>query len=259
MLRSRTHQPVSILDGSTVSIASTLYSRRGASRLGCPGRSAAAHGRRPAAGAEPADRHGLLQTVAQRLRECTGAGAAATDGRRRELGCRGHTEPFVRGQQGLRRGPDRACADAAGRGLQLKNEFRGPNILSNEPLSKATQALAMVESGGNYSAVGPVVEKGSFAGQRAYGKYQVMEGNIGPWTQEILGKRYSVEEFLNDPKAQDAVAQYRLQQSYDQYGNWEDAASVWFSGRPMAEAGNDTDGYHTVPEYIDKFKQHMRS
>lgn len=118
------------------------------------------------------------------------------------------------------------------------------------PLEAAREALAGVESGGRYDAIGPVTRTGN----RAYGRYQVMDFNIGPWTEEVLGRRYTPEEFLSDTKAQDAVVEYQLSLNKEKYGTWEDAASVWFSGRPMSRAGNASDGYTTVPEYVKKFQ-----
>jgi hypothetical protein len=130
-------------------------------------------------------------------------------------------------------------------------DAEGPEVL---------EAIAAVESmgSGDYEAIGPVVKKGMYKGQRAYGRYQVMEGNIAPWTKAALGKSLTVEEFMADPKAQDAVALHQLQMSKNKHGTWEDAASVWFSGRPMASAGNASDGYTTVPEYISKFRQNFK-
>lgn len=122
------------------------------------------------------------------------------------------------------------------------------------PVGAAREALAAVESGGNYAAIGPEVKKGMYKGQHAIGKYQVMEGNIGPWTEAALGKRMTTREFLANPQAQDAVVEHQLQKSYKKYGTWEDAASVWFSGRPVGQAGNADDGYIAVPEYISRFQ-----
>lgn len=120
-------------------------------------------------------------------------------------------------------------------------------------------AIAAVESrgSGDYAAKGPVVKKGQYKGQRAYGRYQVMEGNIASWTKQALGKSHTVEEFMADPSIQDAVAADQLSRSKAKYGTWEDAASVWFSGRPVAKAGNASDGYTTVPEYITKFRRNF--
>lgn len=116
-------------------------------------------------------------------------------------------------------------------------------------------AISAVESGGNYKAIGPVTPKGN----RAYGRYQVMDFNIGPWTEKYLGRRLTPDEYLASPEAQDAVFRGEFGSYVDQYGNPQDAASVWFSGRPMAAAGNDSDGYNTVPQYVTKFNNALGS
>lgn len=110
-------------------------------------------------------------------------------------------------------------------------------------------AIAAVESGGRYGILGPVTR----SGDRAYGKYQVMGANIGPWTKEVLGKELTPQQFLADPAAQDAVFKAKFGQAVAKYGNPQDAASVWFSGRPMAKAGSASDGFSTVPQYVAKF------
>lgn len=124
-------------------------------------------------------------------------------------------------------------------------------------VGSALEALAVVESGGRYDALGPVMKTGSYKGDRAYGKYQVMGKNIPSWTKEALGVSMTPEQFLADPEVQDTVAAYFMQKSYDKYGTWEDAASVWFTGRPIAKAGNATDGYTSVQDYVSKFQNAM--
>lgn len=129
-----------------------------------------------------------------------------------------------------------------------------------EDISAAREAIAAVESrgSGDYAAVGPVVEKGMYAGQRAYGRYQVMEGNIGPWTKEALGREMTREEFMADPKAQDAVVEFQLRKSFQQFGTYDDAASVWFSGQPASRSQNRSDGFTSAPDYIKKFRGHFQ-
>lgn len=136
-----------------------------------------------------------------------------------------------------------------------------PVVGNLEDLPAAREALAAIESrgSGDYAAVGPVVDKGMYKGQRAYGRYQVMEGNIPSWTKEALGKSLTTEEFLNDQAAQDAVVEYQLKKSFDKYGNYEDAASVWFTGKPASKAGNVNDGFTSAPEYLQKFRRHFSS
>lgn len=118
-------------------------------------------------------------------------------------------------------------------------------------------AISKTESGGNYQALGPVMQSGSYAGDRAYGKYQVMGKNIPQWTREVLGREMTPQEFLADQNAQDAVFNAKFGASVEKYGNPQDAASVWFSGRPMAQAGNASDGYNTVPQYVEKFNKNL--
>lgn len=125
------------------------------------------------------------------------------------------------------------------------------------PTAKALQALATVESGGRYDALGPVMSTGSYKGDRAYGKYQVMGRNIPSWTKEALGESMTPEEFVANPKAQDLVAAHFMRKSYEKYGTWEDAASVWFTGRPLSKAGNASDGFTSVQDYVAKFQRAM--
>lgn len=93
--------------------------------------------------------------------------------------------------------------------------------------------IARIESGGNYGAQGPITQNGD----RAYGKYQVMGKNVGPWTKEILGQEMTPLEFLHNPEAQEKVATAKLTQYVSTAGNYADAASMWFSGKTLAEGG----------------------
>ena len=47
--------------------------------------------------------------------------------------------------------------------------------------SQDQEGISSIESGGNYRSIGPMILHGSMSGQRALGKYQVMESNVGPW------------------------------------------------------------------------------
>lgn len=118
-------------------------------------------------------------------------------------------------------------------------------------LERAKRAIAANESGGRYEALGPVTGRGD----RAYGKYQVMGSNIPSWTEEALGTRMTPEEYLANPEAQEKTFAHHFGKFATQHGNPYDAASVWFSGKPIAEAGNRRDVLGTtVPSYVSKFK-----
>jgi hypothetical protein len=110
--------------------------------------------------------------------------------------------------------------------------------------------VAGIESAGSggYGAVGPDTGKG----HRAYGKYQVMDYNIGPWTKEHLGKAMTPGEFLANQRAQDEVFRREFGKYLQQYGNVNDALSMWHSGRPLAQAkaAGARDQNMTTEEYV---------
>lgn len=116
---------------------------------------------------------------------------------------------------------------------------------------KLAQAVGQYESGGNYKAIG----NQTASGDRAYGKYQVMGANIPAWTKEVLGKSLTTAQFLADTAAQDKVAQAKLGQYLAKFGTVEDAASTWFSGRPLAQAFGSKDVNNTsVPSYVNSVR-----
>lgn len=120
---------------------------------------------------------------------------------------------------------------------------------SNASADAIAEAIAKTESSGNYNAIGPVTAKG----QRAYGKYQVMDFNIPTWTKEVLGQSLTPQQFLANQQAQDTVAKAKIGQLLTQYGNAADVASAWFTGRPLAKAGNASDVTGTTtPEYVKR-------
>lgn len=119
-----------------------------------------------------------------------------------------------------------------------------------DELSRAREAIASIESGGAYSAIGPRTR----AGDRAYGRYQVMGRNIGPWTMDAFGQALSPSRFLASPAAQDAVFNRQFAASMARYGNMNDAASVWFTGRPLKAGANARDILGTSgARYVENF------
>lgn len=103
-------------------------------------------------------------------------------------------------------------------------------------------ALTIQESGGNYGAVGPPTPYG-----RAYGRYQVLAPNVGPWTQKYYGRRLTASQFLRNKKAQDAVVRGVLYGYYKRYGA-RGAAAMWYSGQPNP---NKTYGNPPVYSYVN--------
>lgn len=108
-------------------------------------------------------------------------------------------------------------------------------------------AISNIESGGDYSTVGPVANA---SGDRAYGRYQVMGANVGPWTEQVLGYRMTPQEFLANPQAQDAVFDAVFGGYVSQYGP-DGAARAWFTGSPTG-TGTDVLGT-TADNYVAMF------
>lgn len=104
-------------------------------------------------------------------------------------------------------------------------------------------AISEQESGGNYRAVGPSVQ----GGHHAYGKYQVMDYNIPSWTKKYYGKSLTPQQYLSNPKAQEAVARGVLQGYYNKYGA-KGAAAMWYSGQSNP---NKTYGNPPVYQYVN--------
>lgn len=118
----------------------------------------------------------------------------------------------------------------------------------------AGNAIASIESGGRYDATGPVIASGPMAGQRALGKYQVMESNIGPWSKEVLGREVTPQEFIANPQIQDAIFKGKFGQYVQKYGSPEAASRAWFAGEGGMNDLNRKDQLGTtVGQYGSRF------
>lgn len=106
-------------------------------------------------------------------------------------------------------------------------------------------AIKQQESGGDYSVVN--------SGSGALGAYQVMPENLPSWTKQALGYTLTPQQYLNNPAAQDAVAQVILGGYYQQYGA-SGAAAMWYSGQPDPTAGY---GNPPVSSYVDQVVSRM--
>lgn len=117
-------------------------------------------------------------------------------------------------------------------------------------------AIAAIESrgSGGYAAQGPVTA----SGDRALGRYQVMSSNLAPWSKAALGREMSASEFLASPEAQDKIFDFKFGQYVKQFGNPQDAASAWFTGKPLAEGANRHDLFGTTgAAYAQRFSANM--
>lgn len=115
------------------------------------------------------------------------------------------------------------------------------------PVAQLAWAIREVETGGmtdaqRYSNVNRI---------GATGAYQVLKSNIAAWTKDVLGKSLTLDQWLGNKEAQDKVAMTKLGALQKKYGNWQQAAAVWFSGQPYINS-DASDGGNTVPQYIAK-------
>jgi hypothetical protein len=110
------------------------------------------------------------------------------------------------------------------------------------------------ESGGNPNALHPLVKSGQYAGQRAIGLFGIMPGNVPQWSKEHLGRAMTPEELAQDTEAQRAIFRGEMQKNIAKHGSPQDAASIWFTGRPFAQAAaaGANDGLTNVQNYVAK-------
>ncbi len=145
-------------------------------------------------------------------------------------------------------------------GSLLSEKNYAPGAITKSALGNLTTgsmadyraAIKAVESlgSGGYSALGPITAKGD----QAIGAYQVMRSNIPSWTKSALGHSMSASQFLHNPGAQDAVFDHQFGKSLTKYGNPQDAASVWFTGRPQTSGAGARDILGTSGSgYVEKF------
>lgn len=87
-----------------------------------------------------------------------------------------------------------------------------------EDVDRFMAAISGQESGGNYNATN--------ASSGASGKFQIMPANWSSWAQEAgLGANAP-----RTPENQDKVARSKMQQYYNQFGNWRSVAEAWYGG-----------------------------
>lgn len=116
-------------------------------------------------------------------------------------------------------------------------------------IDRFMDALSGQESGGAWDVVNP--DSG------AYGRFQIMPANWGPWAVEAGLPADAPKTAAN----QERVARFKLQQYFDRFGRWEDVAAVWYSGQPLDEATADRPqgGYPTIRQYVSQVMERFRA
>lgn len=123
--------------------------------------------------------------------------------------------------------------------------------LGKTPMLPYRNAIASIESAGSgdYAAIGPTHPTMG----RALGRYQIMESNIPEWSRAALGREISADEFLANPKLQDAIFDHQFGNYLKQFGP-EGAAQAWFAGPGGVGKMDRKDVLGTsVADYTQKF------
>jgi hypothetical protein len=147
--------------------------------------------------------------------------------------------------------------DSAMVGQQNAAGIPGGMSSGNSSFDKFKNAIAQIESGGNYNARNP---------SGALGKYQIMSGNVASWSKQALGHSVSIQQFMA-PDIQEKVATYQLRRLYDRFGP-AGAAVAWYAGegtaqRWMAAGGGSgynrtqAGGYPSINAYVQKLQRYM--
>ena len=130
------------------------------------------------------------------------------------------------------------------------------------------EALKMQESSGNYQAIHkPEVITDIVTGKKirvqAVGAYGILDIN---WTGTETQKSWAKEAGLkgadwHDPKAQDTVAKFKVQQYFNKYGSWDAVSVAWFAGPKKAKdlVNNGTINFdstdangQSIKDYVDE-------
>lgn len=123
----------------------------------------------------------------------------------------------------------------AGVGLRAmegrNNNKAAPQSDFNSQLQSFKAAITDVESGGNYDAIGPEI-----GGDRARGKYQIMESNWPSWA-EVAGLPADAPW---TPENQERVADAKFREYYNQFGgDWGKVAIAWHAGPNRANLSEE--------------------
>ena len=128
------------------------------------------------------------------------------------------------------------------------------------------KALFMRESTNNYEAKhkASVIEDyatGKPIRVQALGGYGILDINFPIWAKQAGLKDFSMaDEDWKDPKAQDTIAKYKVQEYFNQFNSWDAVSVAWFAGENKAKElmRNGTIDYDkadsngtTIKQYVD--------
>lgn len=117
-------------------------------------------------------------------------------------------------------------------------------------------AIRQGESSNNYQLDKTFTRKlddGTTKSVRVLGAYSITEPNLAPWLKEAGMPPMTADEFKNDPKAQDKLAAFKINQYQEQYGNANEVAKSW-----RGRGGTDPYIGETEAQYLTKFNRNLR-
>ena len=128
------------------------------------------------------------------------------------------------------------------------------------------KALLMRESTNNYEAKHKASVITDFATGKpirvqALGGYGILDINFPIWAKQAGLKDFSMADSdWKDPKAQDTIAKYKIQEYFNKFNSWDAVSVAWFAGENKAKKlmRNGTIDYDkadsngtTIKQYVD--------
>lgn len=93
--------------------------------------------------------------------------------------------------------------------------------------------------------------------QEALGAYGIMDFNLGRWSKEAFGREVTPQEFLANPKLQDALYRYKMGDYIKRFGV-EGAGRAWLGGEGGVNAPMASDPFGTrVGDYGRRFAEQV--
>jgi len=147
-----------------------------------------------------------------------------------------------------------AGGGVGGAGGDMQGPTAGTQVQQFTP-EQRRNAIASIESAGSgdYGALGVWTGDPESGRDRAYGRYQIMGKNIPVWSKEVLGRAITPQEFMADPKLQDAIFDKKFGDYVAKHGEGG-AAQAWLGGEGSIGKTDRQDALGTtIGSYANKY------
>jgi hypothetical protein len=134
------------------------------------------------------------------------------------------------------------------------------------------ESLFLQESTKNYNAVHKPsvitdINTGKKIRVQALGGYGILDINFPVWAKQAGLEDFSMSDNdWEDPKVQDAIAKYKVQEYFNKYNSWDAVSVAWFAGPGKADTlvKDGTINYEeadnngvTIKEYVAKMNNNL--